>query len=248
MYIPVSRRGLAVLVAVGGLLLPALINASQAGASTLYACVKKDGTAHIYANKPKCKKRETKLSWSTEGPAGKNGASGLNGANGANGINGKEGLQGLIGPQGPGATTFTFDSAASASPTRVTLGAVPGGTISVDCFQPAAGEAKLRVFLQTSDGSWAVDYTYITTEPKKEPTKEPPTELFTNHLLFAAPSLSKPGEVDALTAKATPFTANRAIDFIQLAPAKARMIWHEQAETTPTTQTCHFSVVSFPSS
>jgi hypothetical protein len=240
-----TRRGTVLLVAMGALLLAVLVAASQAGASTLYACVKKDGTAHIYTKKPRCKKRESKLSWSSQGPAGRNGA---NGVNGASGVNGKEGLVGPIGPQGPGATTYTFDSAASASPTRVTLGAIPGGKISVDCFQPAAGEARLRVYVQTSDGSWTVDYTYITSEPKTEPVKEPFTELFTNHLAIPAPLLKEPAEVDALTAKATPFTANRQLDFVQLAPAKAHMIWHEQAQTTSTTQTCHFSVLSYPSS
>src|ERR1700719_1074924 len=130
MSTPVTRRGLAVF-AIGALLLAALVSASEAGASTLYACVKRDGTAHIYIKKPRCKKRETKLSWSSEGPAGRNGASG------ANGVNGKEGLQGPIGPQGPGATTFTYDAVASATPTRVTVGTVPGGTVSADCFMPA---------------------------------------------------------------------------------------------------------------
>jgi hypothetical protein len=231
-----TRRGSVLLVAIGSLLCAALITASQAGATTLYACVKKDGTAHVYTKKPKCKKHETKLSWSTEGPAGKNGLSGANGANG------KEGLQGPIGPQGPGATTLTFDAAASATPPRVTLGTVLGDTISADCFLPAAGEATLRVYLQTIDGSWAIDYTYIT-------DLKGTTETSTNHLAVPAGTLSKPTVADSLTAGVAPFVSDRQLDFVQLGPAKGGMIWHERAETTSApAQNCHFSVQSFPSS
>jgi len=93
-----TRRAPVLLVAIGALLLAALATASQAGASTLYACVKKNGNARIFSNKPKCKKGEKKLSWNIEGLAGKNGASGANGANGATG---KEGPQGKTGPAGP---------------------------------------------------------------------------------------------------------------------------------------------------
>jgi hypothetical protein len=97
MSIALTRRGLAVLAAAGALLLAGL-TASQAGAQTLYACVKKNGNARIFSNKPKCKKGEKRLSWNIEGRAGKNGANGLNGANGANGNDGKEGKEGPAGP------------------------------------------------------------------------------------------------------------------------------------------------------
>jgi hypothetical protein len=237
-----TRRRSVLLVAIGALLLAALGTASQAAATTLYACVKKDGTAHIYTKKPKCKKRETKLSWSTDGVAGRNGLNGANGLNGLNGVNGKEGPRGLVGPQGPGASTFTFDAAASATPTRVTLGAVPGGTVFADCFQPGAGLAALRVYLQTSDGSWAIDYTYISDLNGTNST-------LTNHLVFPTGSLSEPLTIETLTATAAPYTADRQIDFVQLGPAKGHMIWHERAETTSApAQNCHFSVQSFPSS
>jgi hypothetical protein len=86
-----ARRG-ATLVAVVGMLLTAALGwSTQAKASTLYACAKKSGNAHIYAKKPKCKKGETKLSWNTAGPAGKNGKNGGPGANGTNGTNGTNG-------------------------------------------------------------------------------------------------------------------------------------------------------------
>jgi hypothetical protein len=72
--------------------------------------------------------------------------------------------------------------------------------------------------------------------------------VFTNHLVFPAPLLSTPMLIETLTAKAAPFVANRHIDFVQIGPVKAHMIWHETAETSSTAQTCHFSVMSFPAS
>ena len=92
---PINRRTTAGLASAGALLLVALAATPQADATTLYACVKKNGTARIFTNKPKCKKHETKLSWNNEGPPGEkrderrerhqrhegtNGTSGTNGA------------------------------------------------------------------------------------------------------------------------------------------------------------------------
>lgn len=232
----VTRRGTALLVAATISLLAALATASQAGAATYYACVKKNGSAHIYLKKPKCKKGESKLSWNNVAPAGKNGA------NGANGPNGKEGAQGPIGPQGPGATTFTFDAPASTTPPLVPLGTALGATVSAECFMPSAGQAALRVLLQTSDGSWGVDYTDIT-------NSKGTSETYTNHLTFPAGTLTSPLLVDSLSAGVAPAVSDRQFDFIQLAPAKGHMIWHERVETTTApAQGCHLSVQSFPSS
>lgn len=90
----ITRRGIALLAAATFLLFAALVTASQAGATTYYACVKKNGSAHIYTKKPKCKKGESKLSWNNVGPAGRNGNNGVNGANGKNGTNGANGTNG----------------------------------------------------------------------------------------------------------------------------------------------------------
>jgi hypothetical protein len=86
----ITRRGTLAAAAIISLLV-ALGTASQASAATYYACVKKNGSARIYAKKPKCKRGEKKLSWNSPGPAGKNGTSGINGANGKNGTNGTNG-------------------------------------------------------------------------------------------------------------------------------------------------------------
>ena len=92
-----TSRATALLAAAAISLLAALATASQAGATTYYACVKKSGAAHIFTKKPKCKSGESKLSWNSPGPAGKNGADGKNGANGTNGTNGANGTNGSKG-------------------------------------------------------------------------------------------------------------------------------------------------------
>jgi hypothetical protein len=63
--------------------------ASAADASTLYACVKKNATVHVYTEKKKCKKGEKSVSWNNTGPAGTNGANGTNGSPGAPGAPGQ---------------------------------------------------------------------------------------------------------------------------------------------------------------
>lgn len=85
------RRVLMALATAGALMLSSFAAASPADASTVYACVTKGGTAHLYfSKKPKCKKKQKLVSWNTTGPAGKNGANGGNGTNGTNGVNGQD--------------------------------------------------------------------------------------------------------------------------------------------------------------
>jgi hypothetical protein len=97
----ITHRGTIALAITAALLVTAFAAASSADASTLYACVKKNGTARIFTQKPKCKKGERKLSWNNPGPSGRNG---LNGANGLNGVNGSIGKEGATGKEGkPGA-------------------------------------------------------------------------------------------------------------------------------------------------
>jgi hypothetical protein len=100
MSISINRRGTAVLVAACALLVGSLSVAAAADASTLYACVKKNGTARVFTKKPKCKKGESKITWGSAGPAGKNGANGANGGAGKDGANGKNGENGANGADG----------------------------------------------------------------------------------------------------------------------------------------------------
>jgi hypothetical protein len=128
-------------VAAGALLLGALAVAPEAGAATLYACVKKNGTPRVLTTKkPKCKKGETKLNWNIEGTAGKNGLNGINGINGANGKDGKEGKEGKEGKAGaPGQPqkAVKFSSSLEApflSNNTATLFNLGGVSVSLNCI------------------------------------------------------------------------------------------------------------------
>jgi hypothetical protein len=82
----IRGRGTVLLATVGALMIAALAMAPQSQASTVYACVKKkSGTPRIVSKSTKCKKGEKKLSWGTQGPAGKNGGTGAAGAKGETG-------------------------------------------------------------------------------------------------------------------------------------------------------------------
>jgi hypothetical protein len=107
------------------LLLAAFAVAPQADAATIYACVKKGtGAARIVSKKSKCKKSESKLSWSTEGPAGRSGANGANGANGKEGSAGKDGANGAVAVY---AATRLTTAALSASEVEVLGKSLPAG-------------------------------------------------------------------------------------------------------------------------
>src|SRR2546423_11905378 len=95
-----ARRGMAVLAAAGLLLVTVFVAAPKVEASTLYACVKKNGTGRLFTKRPKCKKGESKISWNSQGIAGKNGANGANGVNGAAGAPGANGTNGTNGANG----------------------------------------------------------------------------------------------------------------------------------------------------
>jgi hypothetical protein len=119
------------LVAAGALLLALLAAAPQAEAATIYACVKKsNGTARIVTKTTKCKKGETKLSWNTVGPAGKNGT------NGTNGATGKEGSPGAEGKEGP-SEVYEVELSSGTSvlakdtPATLTLSNLPPGAYAI---------------------------------------------------------------------------------------------------------------------
>jgi Collagen triple helix repeat (20 copies) len=96
-----KRFALTAVLAASTLLLSGLAAAPQAGAATLYACVKKKGgTARFVSARTNCRRGETKLSWNTQGVPGRNGSNGKNGAAGKNGTNGKNGADGKAGVNG----------------------------------------------------------------------------------------------------------------------------------------------------
>ncbi len=124
------RRVLMALVAGGALMVASFAAASPANASTLYACVKKNGSARLFGKKPKCKKGEKLLSWNNVGPAGKNGANGPNGTAGKEGAGGKEGVAGQ--PQKSSVFAATLE-APVLSNTEKPLFSVDGVSVKLDC-------------------------------------------------------------------------------------------------------------------
>jgi hypothetical protein len=96
-----KRSALMAVLTASALLFSGLAAAPQAGAATLYACVKKKGgTARFVNVRTNCRRGETKLSWNTQGVPGRNGSNGKNGAAGKNGTNGKTGADGKGGANG----------------------------------------------------------------------------------------------------------------------------------------------------
>jgi hypothetical protein len=129
---PINRRLLGLLVAVGAsLLLIALGTGASASASTIYACQKKKGGAiRIVSAKTKCnKKTEKKISWNTQGPAGKNGTNGANGKDGTNGTNGSNGVPG----QPQTAVKFSASEENEGTPAPITLFSADGITYTFSC-------------------------------------------------------------------------------------------------------------------
>lgn len=127
----INRRAVIVLATIGALLLGAFAAAPQANAATIYACVKKKtGLGRYVSKKTKCKKGETKLSWNSQGIAGKNGTNGINGANGKEGSAGKEGPAG----QPQKATAFNVSAEAPFLESRTaSLFSLSGVSVRLDC-------------------------------------------------------------------------------------------------------------------
>jgi hypothetical protein len=171
---------------------------------------------------------------------GNHGPRGLQGARGPTGAAGAAGARGATGPQGPGGGILTYDAAASASTTPKVLGTVLGDTIGATCTIPAAGETTITVYMKTSDGSWNIDYSYLTYDS----AITPPGVTYISRRNFPAGTFNSLLAIDSRHAPAGQLSEGQ-LDFVQLGPSPGNMIWHESAFTNPT-QTCHLSVMSFP--
>jgi hypothetical protein len=202
---------------------------AKSSGGTITVCVSHKGGA-LYKAK-KCAKHDKKLRWNARGPAGPKGSTGARGAQGA------QGAPGSIGPQGPGGTMLTYDNTASATPTPTTLGTVLGDTISAECAIPATGEAETIVRIKTSDGSLGWDYDFIL-DSGGTITQD------SNAINVAAGTYTTPTAIDTRTATAL-HTSNGQLEIDQIGPSPGYMVWHEVAVAS-TTQTCHLSVMAFP--
>lgn len=136
------RPTITALAAGSALLLSGLVLAPQAGASTLYACVKKkSGTARFVNARASCRRNERKISWNTQGVPGRNGTNGKNGSAGKtgpagkNGTNGKDGVNGANGKDGAAAGLVAFSDSPFELPLSrhavATLSNVPPGSYIV---------------------------------------------------------------------------------------------------------------------
>jgi hypothetical protein len=156
-----NLRTTAVLAVTGALLLAAFAAAPAADASTIYVCAKKsNGAVRIVGKNARCKKGESKMSWNTEGPAGKNGsngAAGPAGATGAPGANGKEGANGAVAGY----------SAAQSSVVNITSGeevvekTLPAGdyliSAKVETFASATSDGFVAVWCELYDAGTEAD-------------------------------------------------------------------------------------------
>ena len=142
--------------------------------------------------------------------------------------------------KGPTGKITTYDAVASGTPTITTLGTFLGVTLGASCSIPTAGTAKLTVFIQTTDGSWNVDYMAARS------STDDADSAYANKITVPAGTLPAGlTEIDSTAAASGGDVSNAQLDFVQLGPATGSMIWHETASTSGG-QTCHFAVQTFP--
>ena len=154
-----TRRAMPLLIiALGALLAGGLAAAPPVQAGTLYACVKRDGTAHLYAKRPKCRRHERRLVWNTQGPAGTNGSGGASGSNGADGKPGANGAVAGFSAEGTEGVSLFGESTKQVP--GMSIGLPPGSfiasmSIGVSASAESAGAAGVTCSLaDTPEGAF----------------------------------------------------------------------------------------------
>jgi hypothetical protein len=171
------------------------------------------------------------------------GARGKRGPAGPAGAPGAPGAPGATGPQGPGGTIIQYNATASATPAATKVGTVLGDTIYASCGT-SAGDAELTVYIVTSDGSWSIDYSYVTYDQGTATSSSSASRISVPAGTIPA---SPATPIDFTTASAGGDEADTQVDFVQTAPGAGSMIWHETAiTTTAPSSSCHMSVQYFP--
>jgi len=153
-------------------------------------------------------------------------------------INSLRGKRGMRGPAGPGGKIVTYDATANASPTTTSLGKFLGDTIGASC-KLIGGAVVLTVYLQTTNGSWKVDYTLVANNNGKVTSNA-------REINDKAGTLSTLTGIDSRTANPGGHESDGRLDFLQLSPSPGSMIWHETVSTKNSAKTCHLLVESFP--
>jgi hypothetical protein len=216
----------------------ALIALFVAFAGGAYAAVKLPTNSVGPAQLKKGAVTPTKLSYGAKTSLSTPGPSGPTGARGPEGPRGDIGPKGDTGTAGPGATILNWDEAASATPTPKTIGTILGDTFTAECVIPSAGEAEVKVYVQTSDGSlrWDVgtEATDNTVNAGRSTSLNAPVGTVLAPFMFAG---------------ATATVASRSdhnSQIVQLVPVRGYLNVHTTA-STETYQTCHVSVMGFAS-
>jgi hypothetical protein len=150
-----SRRGgtLALAASLAGALAAAPLLAAPADAATIYACkARRGGAIRIVARNARCGRRAVKLSWNTQGPAGRPGAPGQAGAPGAPGERGPIGPNGLPGANGANgeprrAIRFSATQRGEGRPAAIPLFTADGISYTFRCqFLLFANQGEIEAF------------------------------------------------------------------------------------------------------
>jgi hypothetical protein len=161
-----ARLGIVTIAVVAALSLGALGVASSADATIISACYKRSsGVVRILRGVQRCRRHEVRISWNTQGPAGKNGVAGRNGASGKNGTNGTNGKNGANGAAAGYFATQAGSLNITAAPGHVLTKALPAGDylvsakVEVTATAKAAGavQAECKLVLATGTGESVID-------------------------------------------------------------------------------------------
>ncbi len=194
---PIARRGVFALAVSASLIVAAFAAVPAAEASTLYACVTKTGTAHVFTKKPKkCKSKTEKLvSWNTVGPKG------AGGTNGTNGTNGKDGAKGEAG-QPQKAVSFNVSSNFGSSPITTPLFSIGGVSVNLTCASFVVAIPEIEA--SAAAGGFSEIGAVITNSEGKKP------EIEQSQTIFDVPLSASPAIIMKITANTKAPLANIA--------------------------------------
>lgn len=137
----------------------------------------------------------------------------------------------------PAGKILTYDAnAVSGSPTPTSIGTVLGITYGAACTTTGTN-ASLGLYIKTTDGSWNVDYDYITDEDAL-------IAQDARKINFPAGTLPNSlQQVDSRIAASSEGEGH--LDMVQLKPLPGQVTWHESV-FPGATPSCHLLVQGLP--